>query len=194
MRTEIEDVLRFWLDRGVDGFRIDVAHGLVKADGLPDADLATTDMPTRPRSHPCGTSPASTRSIAAGAGSSTRTRPRARTPTALLCAEAWVVPAEALARYVRQDELHQSFNFEFLMTPWTGRGSTRDDHPTHSRRPEAVGAPQTWVLSNHDVMRHASTARLPAVARRSRRPTASALTTRNPTPHSDSAEPAPRLP
>ena len=40
VRAELEDVLRFWLDRGVDGFRIDVAHGLVKADGLPDADLS----------------------------------------------------------------------------------------------------------------------------------------------------------
>ena len=33
----MESVLRFWLDRGIDGFRIDVAHGLVKAEGLPDA-------------------------------------------------------------------------------------------------------------------------------------------------------------
>ena len=38
VRAEFEDVLRFWLDRGVDGFRVDVAHGLVKAAGLPDWD------------------------------------------------------------------------------------------------------------------------------------------------------------
>ena len=36
MREEFVDILRFWLDRGVDGFRVDVAHGLVKAEGLPD--------------------------------------------------------------------------------------------------------------------------------------------------------------
>ncbi|NEE58598.1 alpha-glucosidase, partial [Streptomyces sp. SID8455] len=33
---EFRSILRFWLDMGVDGFRVDVAHGLVKAEGLPD--------------------------------------------------------------------------------------------------------------------------------------------------------------
>ncbi|GAP54538.1 oligo-1,6-glucosidase, partial [Arthrobacter sp. Hiyo6] len=38
VREEMRSVLRFWLDRGVDGFRVDVAHGLVKEAGLPDWD------------------------------------------------------------------------------------------------------------------------------------------------------------
>src|ERR1051325_10334073 len=36
VREEFDAILRFWLDLGVDGFRIDVAHGMVKAPGLPD--------------------------------------------------------------------------------------------------------------------------------------------------------------
>ena len=39
---EFESILRFWLDRGVDGFRVDVAHGLVKEQGLPDYDVELT--------------------------------------------------------------------------------------------------------------------------------------------------------
>ncbi len=73
----------------------------------------------------------------------------------ILCAEAWVLPAEALAKYVREDELHQSFNFEYLMTPWLAADQRATI--THSlAQAEAVGAPQTWVLSNHDVVRHAT--------------------------------------
>ena len=41
VRAEFEKVLAFWFDKGVDGFRIDVAHGLVKADGLPDRGALT---------------------------------------------------------------------------------------------------------------------------------------------------------
>jgi alpha-glucosidase len=73
----------------------------------------------------------------------------------ILCAEAWVKPAGALARYVRGDELHQSFNFEFLMTPWLAADLRRTITETLTAA-ESVGAPQTWVLSNHDVVRHAT--------------------------------------
>src|SRR5439155_25839693 len=40
VRDEFTEVLRFWLDRGVDGFRVDVAHGMIKAEGLPDTGRA----------------------------------------------------------------------------------------------------------------------------------------------------------
>ncbi len=167
VREELESVLRFWLDRGVDGFRIDVAHGLVKTDGLPDADVPygfdtdptaqspmwdqpgvhdvyrrwrqITDEYARPGEDPGG-----------GAGPwAANDRDR------ILCAEAWVKPAEALASYMRADELHQSFNFEFLMTPWLAE-DLRDTISRTLSAAESVGAPQTWVLSNHDVVRHAT--------------------------------------
>jgi alpha-glucosidase len=155
VRDELEDVLRFWLDRGVDGFRIDVAHGLVKADGLPDADLtldASTDetalspMWDQPGVHDIYRRWRTLADSYAIAGEDA---------DRILCAEAWVLPAEALARYVREDELHQSFNFEYLMTPWLAADQRATI--THSlAQAAAVGAPQTWVLSNHDVVRHAT--------------------------------------
>lgn len=155
VHAEMQDVLRFWLDRGVDGFRIDVAHGLVKADGLPD-----TDVPVEDRSDPTSAAPMWDQP---GVHEIYRDWRRlvdsyavdGQDADRVLCAEAWVLPSEAMARYVRPDELHQSFNFEYLMTPWLA--ADLRETITHSlAQAAAVGAPQTWVLSNHDVVRHAS--------------------------------------
>jgi len=155
VRDELEDVLRFWLDRGVDGFRIDVAHGLVKQSDLPDTrddlDPAVHATSLQPMWDQPGVHEiyrhwrALTDSYAVEGADADR----------ILCAEAWVLPAEALARYVRPGELHQSFNFEFLMTPWLA-GELRATITGSLAQAAAVGAPQTWVLSNHDVVRHAS--------------------------------------
>jgi alpha-glucosidase len=155
VRQELESVLRFWLDRGVDGFRIDVAHGLIKSDGLPDADLpygfatdptALSPMWDQPGVHDVYRRWRQITDEYARPGEDA---------DRILCAEAWVKPADALARYVRGDELHQSFNFEFLMTPWLA-GDLRHTITETLEAAEAVGAPQTWVLSNHDVVRHAT--------------------------------------
>jgi alpha-glucosidase len=60
-----------------------------------------------------------------------------------------------MVRYVRADELHNAFNFDYLRTPWLAPqlraviDETLRDHA-------AVGAPATWVLSNHDTARHLS--------------------------------------
>lgn len=158
---EMESVLRFWLDRGADGFRIDVAHGLVKVPGLPDAPPRheigdaerTSDMPMwdQPGVHDIY------RRWRALTDSYAR---EGEDADPILCAEAWVTPAEALALYVRPDELHQSFNFGFLMTPWIAK-ELRHEIEASLHAVESVGAPQTWVLSNHDVVRHASRMGLP---------------------------------
>jgi alpha-glucosidase len=155
VREEMESVLRFWLDRGVDGFRIDVAHGLVKAPGLPDTDLTVDPVRDATGLQPMWDQPGVhevyrewrrlTDSYAVAGQDADR----------ILCAEAWVSPPEALARYVRPDELHQSFNFHFLLTPWNAE-TLREAVTESLTQAEAVGAPQTWVLSNHDVVRHAS--------------------------------------
>jgi alpha-glucosidase len=150
----MESVLRFWLDRGVDGFRIDVAHALVKADGLPDAEqrheLAgrTADLPMwdQPGVHEVYRRWRKVTDSYAIEG---------QDADRILCAEAWVLPQEALARYVRSDELHQCFNFPFLVSPWIA-SELRREITDSLHAVEAVGAPQTWVLSNHDVVRHAS--------------------------------------
>lgn len=161
VHTEFEDVLRFWLDRGVDGFRIDVAHGMVKQPGLPDWD-GSASMVEGSTDSGDGT--------AEGAGNSGPMfdqdgvhdiyrdwhKVLAEYPgDRALVAEAWVQPMSRLARYVRPDEMHQAFNFAYLVTPW-GAPAMRDVITESLTVSDAVGAPTTWVLSNHDVVRHAS--------------------------------------
>ena len=81
-------------------------------------------------------------------------------PARIMCAEAWVNPADRLARYVRPDEFHQAFNFDFLETQWRA-GDLRAAVRRSLEANDSVGAPSTWVLSNHDVLRHASRFGLP---------------------------------
>src|SRR3954447_15735207 len=73
----------------------------------------------------------------------------------IMCGEAWVTPIEAMARYVRPDELHQTFNFAFLMSPWIA-GELQANIDASLKAVEPHSATQTWVLSNHDVVRHAT--------------------------------------
>jgi alpha-glucosidase len=68
-------------------------------------------------------------------------------------AEAWAPSLERLAAYVRPDELHQAFNFHFLAAPWK-RDELRRVIEDSLRTSALVGAPTTWVLSNHDIRRH----------------------------------------
>ncbi|WFE36755.1 alpha-amylase family glycosyl hydrolase [Micromonospora sp. WMMD975] len=153
VRAEFLDVLRFWLDRGVDGFRVDVAHGLIK-----QADLADWQEPQEILSGQEADKPRPPMWDQDGVHEVYREWRRlldSYPGERVLVAEAWVEPAERLARYVRPDEMHQAFNFEYLMAAWTAPAQyaviTRSLEAT-----DAVGAPTTWVLSNHDVVRHAS--------------------------------------
>lgn len=158
VRAEFESVLRFWLDRGVDGFRVDVAHGLVKEPGLPDWDGPLTmfeggDEGTHPPMwdqdgvHEIYRSWRRILNSYNVAGDISQDR--------IMCAEAWVEPASRAARYVRPDEFHQAFNFDFLESPWRAQ-DWRDVIAASYAANDSVGAPTTWVLSNHDVVRHAS--------------------------------------
>jgi alpha-glucosidase len=76
-------------------------------------------------------------------------------PERIAVAEAWLPSLERTARYVRPGELHQAFNFEFLGADWSGP-TYRDVIDASLRVMGSVGAPSTWVMSNHDVVRHAS--------------------------------------
>ena len=150
-----DDVLRFWMARGVDGFRIDVAHGFAKTEGLPDADYDAHPMGSGFDRGPMWDQEGvhdiyrRWRRVLEEAG-----------PDHILVAEAWVGPAERMARYVRPDEMQQSFNFPYMMAGWSAprlRAVIEESLGAN----DAVGATTTWVLSNHDVVRHASRLGLP---------------------------------
>jgi alpha-glucosidase len=153
VRAEFADVLRFWLDRGVDGFRVDVAHGLVK-----DANLADWTQPAKILGgvDPDGPPPPmwdqeGVHEIYRQWRQVLDEYPGER----ILVAEAWVSPADRLARYVRPDEMHQAFNFLYLEAAWSAE-ELRPVIDTSLAANTGVEAPTTWVLSNHDVVRHAT--------------------------------------
>ena len=151
VRADVEQTLRFWFDRDVDGFRIDVAHGLIKADGLPDlGDRADPTTSPRAADHPHWDRDAVHEIYRAW-----RNVADSYDPPRVFVAEAWVTNPERLAAYVRPDELHTAFNFDFLRAPWLAPALRRTIDAT-LRDHAAVGAPATWVLSNHDVARHVS--------------------------------------
>ncbi|MCR2824699.1 glycoside hydrolase family 13 protein [Microbacterium sp. zg.Y909] len=152
VHEEFRRILRFWLDRGVDGFRVDVAHGLVKAPGLPDY---TPD----PHAGSMGGEEADVPYWGQeGVHDIYRDWNRVLAEydgDRALCAEAWLPTVDMTAKWVRPDEMHQAFNFAYLETPWNA-AELRAVIDESLRAYPAVGAPSTWVLSNHDVVRHAS--------------------------------------
>jgi alpha-glucosidase len=140
--VEHEDVLRFWFDRGVAGVRIDSAALLVKdpelSDATPDPAPGQHPFEDRDQLHDIYRR---WRTIADGYA-----EPR------VLVGEIWLPDAERLAMYLRPDELHTAFNFDFLACAWEPermRASISSALASHA----PVDAPPTWVLSNHDVTR-----------------------------------------
>ncbi|MET9423593.1 alpha-amylase family glycosyl hydrolase [Streptomyces sp. NPDC006540] len=147
---EFRSILRFWLDMGVDGFRVDVAHGLVKAEGLPD--LGGTDQVKLLGND---VMPFFDQDGVHEIYRSWRTILDEYPDDRIAVAEAWTPTVERTANYVRPDELHQAFNFQYLGTPWDAAELRAViDSSLAAMRP--VDAPATWVLSNHDVTRHAT--------------------------------------
>ncbi len=158
--SDFEETLRFWFDRGVDGFRIDVAHSLIKQEGLPDAD--DLEWPRRPlevdgalHRSPWQPHPFWDRDEVHEVYRAWRKIADSYDPPRVFVAEAWVDEPERLARYLREDELHTAFNFTYLQAPWDA-GYLRHVIGETLAEQGAVGAPATWVLSNHDVARHVS--------------------------------------
>ncbi|MEU5734245.1 glycoside hydrolase family 13 protein [Streptomyces antimycoticus] len=148
VRAEFDSVLRFWLDLGVDGFRIDVAHGMVKAAGLPD--IGRTEQAKLIGSQVL---PFFDQDGVHEIHRSWRRLLDSYPGDRIGVAEAWAPTSERLALYVRPDELHQAFNFQFLKCPWDA-AAMREVIDESLAATRSVGAPTTWVLSNHDVVRH----------------------------------------
>ncbi|MGW1542097.1 glycoside hydrolase family 13 protein [Streptomyces sp. NPDC002309] len=138
VRREHEDVLRFWFERGVAGVRIDSAALLMKDPALADFVEGVDPHPYIDQDD-LHVVYRSWRAIADEYG-------------AVFVGEVWLPDAERFARYLRPDELHTAFNFNFLTCPWeAGRLRATIDATLAEHAP--VGAPATWVLCNHDVTR-----------------------------------------
>ncbi len=147
VRADFRKVLTFWLDRGVDGFRIDVAHGMIKHPELPDTGLrqqigllGRAELPyfDQDEVHEIYREWRGLLDSYGGAR--------------IGVAEAWASTSERLARYVRPDELHQAFNFALLEAEFSADRfhAVVDESLRENSR---VGATTTWVLGNHDVQR-----------------------------------------
>lgn len=139
VRREHEDILRFWFDRGVAGVRIDSAALLIKDADLPEVG-EKPDHPTEDRDELHDVY----RSWRAIADSYPGTR--------VLVGEIWVPDIDRFTAYLRPDEMHTAFNFDFLARPW-GAASFRESITATLAAHAPVDAPSTWVLSNHDVTR-----------------------------------------
>ncbi|MGX5680174.1 glycoside hydrolase family 13 protein [Schumannella luteola] len=142
VRREHEDVLRFWFDRGVAGVRIDSAALLVKDPALPE-------VPENPGP---GEHPNTDRDEVHEIYRSWRAVADSYPGTRVLVGEVWMPDPERFANYLRPDEMHTAFNFDFMARPWDAaqlRHSIDEMLAAHA----PVGAPSTWVLSNHDVTR-----------------------------------------
>jgi alpha-glucosidase len=150
VQADFDAVLRFWLDRGVDGLRVDAAPAMGKAPGLPPAghrpgalfeSRSWVDNPHWDVEH--------VHDILRRWRKVSDEYDGDR----LLVAEAVVNGPERLSRYVRPDEMHTAFNFDYLTCPWDADRLRAVIDATLATL-EPVGAPATWVLSSHDETRH----------------------------------------
>jgi alpha-glucosidase len=160
VRSEIDSVLRYWFDRGVDGFRIDVAHGLSKDAELPD-------IPRQALGQPGALDPEE------AAGARVLNHPHwdrdenheifrrwrriadSYDDPRVFVAEAWRIKEGGLSDYIRPDELHNAFNFDFFNVHWNASEIAASIRK-HLTLTSAVGAPATWVLGSHDITRVAT--------------------------------------
>jgi alpha-glucosidase len=150
VREEFDSILRFWLDRGVDGFRIDAAPAMAKQAGLPDADyggrrgFASSEWVGIPHWDVDAVHDVLRRWRAVVDG-----YPGER----VFVAEAVVNGPDRLATYLRPDELHTAFNFDYVHARWDPTELRRVITET-IRALDGVGAPATWAMSSHDEVRH----------------------------------------
>ncbi|MDJ0321232.1 glycoside hydrolase family 13 protein [Pseudarthrobacter sp. PS3-L1] len=155
IRDDFLKTLRFWSDRGVDGFRVDVAHALTKDLSEPlKSSSELTAANTGTDGFPDGTHPFWDRDEVHEVYTEWREVFNEYTPPRTAVAEAWV-HASRRARYASPEGLGQAFNFDLLQAHFNA-GEFREIITRNHEEALATGASSTWVFSNHDVVRHAT--------------------------------------
>ena len=154
VRDAFDDIMRFWFDRGIAGFRIDVANGLIKDAEMRDNPSPTDDDPpevrrrgqrfvhnmNRPEVHDVYR----------------RWRTLAEASGRVLVGETWLFDPVVLATYYGNDldELHLCFNFAFMFADLEAATLRAIVEATEASFP--AGAQPAWTASNHDVGRFPS--------------------------------------
>jgi alpha-glucosidase len=152
VQGDFEDVLRFWFDRGVDGFRIDVAHGLFKDErlrdepGQDDLAVAGTDYQGLDQQY------AVDQPEVHGLYRRWRSLSDSYDEPRMFVGEVFLYDPARVADYVREDELHLAFNFLLLPQPWQA-AALRAAIDRSRAELARVGATPSWVFENHDVTR-----------------------------------------
>ena len=155
LRDAMHDVLRFWKDRGIDGFRADVVHLIGKDPAYPDDPPPLVGIPRAGHHHVPEVTAEHLRRIREVLDAP---------PGAVMVGEVNLPDAAQVATYVGDDLLHLAFQFALIYAPWEAR-SWRDIVRYVQREFDAVGAWPTWVLGNHDQPRVATRVGRPAAAR-----------------------------
>lgn len=160
VRDDFLKTLRFWSDRGVDGFRVDVAHALTKdlTEPLQSKLEIGTEDGTLDGSHPFWD-----RDEVHEIYAEWREVFNEYNPPRTAVAEAWV-HASRRPRYASPKGLGQAFNFDLLQADFDAR-EFREIITRNLLEAAATGASSTWVFSNHDVVRHATRYGLPKATR-----------------------------
>lgn len=155
VHADFVKTLRFWSDRGVDGFRIDVAHMLTKDLTEPLPSRAELDALPRDGNHPL-----IDRDDVHEVYAEWRKVLDSYDPPRTAIAEAWVDSAERRAKYATTDSLGQAFNFDLLEADFDAN-QFKQIISSNLALSKSAGSSSTWVLSNHDVTRHATRYGLP---------------------------------
>jgi alpha-glucosidase len=151
VRAEFDDILRFWLDRGIAGFRIDVAHGIVKDRELRDNPPATEEDIEEYRW--MGQRPVFSMNRPEVHDVFRRWRLVSEPYDGVLVGETWVHDVQTLASFYGDgvDELHLAFNFVFLLSEFSVASLAPVVASTEALLP--AHAWPVWTLGNHDVTR-----------------------------------------
>jgi alpha-glucosidase len=143
---DFEKTMRFWLERGVDGFRLDVAHGMAKPPGLPDMRYLDNELLRAKGEDPRFDQP-NVHEIHRGIRAVIDDYPGAVT-----VGEVWVYDNARWADYMRSDELHLGFNFRLVQADFDA-DNIHDAIQNSLEAAAIVNATPTWTLANHDIER-----------------------------------------